>query len=467
MRLHILCRMRVFSFFDNKGVLEAMEVELELLPGLPQLQVIGLPDAHIRESALRIKSALTAQGYQWPRGHQVVVNLRPSHLRKQSRGLELAIAVALIWATDQAPCNWDVKASEVFIYGELGLTGDVRCPEDLETAPISDRVLLLGKKQQAVEGRFFEIAQLSDLRETLPRKENLKAKSWQRPKPMEIAFSEGVARMLKVAALSDASVLLAGPPGTGKSTWAQALHGLLEEPTAETWQECRSLHAREGKKLEWRPMVNPHHTIPAISMIGGGYPLFPGEIAKAHGGMLLLDELLEFDRQVLEALREPVEAGQMRVSRRGVTRVWPARFQLVATTNLCPCGKLSPAWKKACAFSLRRCRSTWEKLSGPMLDRFDLLLFTQEWNRGEKSQILTEILADLERLRSLEKPAGGDEIPNGLIAEDTSLRRRRSMARIAKALAQLESSRRVLNRHWVEAYDLCVKPQESFYQLFA
>jgi len=459
--------MRVFSFFDNKGVLEAMEVELELLPGLPQLQVIGLPDAHIRESALRIKSALTAQGYQWPRGHQVVVNLRPSHLRKQSRGLELAIAVALIWATEQAPCAWDVKTSEIFIYGELGLTGDVRCPEDLETAPINDCVLLLGKKQQPVEGRFFEISQLSDLRESLPLKENLETKKWQRPKPLAFGFSDAVARMLKVVALSEASVLLAGPPGTGKSTWAQALHGLLEEPTPETWQACRSLHAREGKKLEWRPLVNPHHTIPAISMIGGGFPLFPGDIAKAHGGMLLLDELLEFDRQVLEALREPVEAGQMRVSRRGVTRVWPAQFQLVATTNLCPCGKLSPAWKKACAFSLRRCRSTWEKLSGPMLDRFDLLLFTQDWNRGEKSHSLSDILADLERLRSQEKPAATAEIPSSLLDEDTSMRRRRSMTRVARALAQLEGSKRVLNRHWVEAYDLCVKPQDGFYQLFA
>src|SRR4051812_7975835 len=166
--------MRVFSFFENEGRLEPVEVELQLLPGLPQLHVIGLPDPHIKESALRIKSAMTAQGYQWPKGHQVVVNLRPSHLRKQSRGLELAIAVGLAWATDQAICPWKLNECEVFIYGELGLNGDVRCPEDLETTPASDCVLILGKKKQPVEGRYFEISKLANLREPLVRKENVK-----------------------------------------------------------------------------------------------------------------------------------------------------------------------------------------------------------------------------------------------------------------------------------------------------
>jgi magnesium chelatase family protein len=458
--------MRVFSFFENGGRLEAVEVELELLPGLPQLHVIGLPDAHIKESALRIKSALTAQGYQWPKGHQVVVNLRPSHLRKQSRGLELAIAVGLAWATEQAKCEWDFHRAEIFIYGELGLNGDVRCPEDLEVAPQADCVLLLGKKKQAVEGRYFEIGRLADLRAPLLLRENVKTKTWMRPPPPEISFGPTVARLLKLAALSEASALLAGPPGTGKSTWAQALHSLINEPPPDIWESSRSLHAREGRRLEWRPLVNPHHTIPAISMIGGGFPLFPGEIAKAHGGVLLLDELLEFDRKVLEALREPVEAGQMRISRKGQTRVWPAKFQLIATTNLCPCGKLSPSWKKGCAFSIPKCRRVWERLSGPVLDRFDLLLFTQDWNKEEKSVSAAEVLRDLERIRARSTPVKMTEIPKVLVNHEMSLRRQKSMARIAKALACLDASDIVANRHWTEAYAFCVKPQQAFHQLF-
>jgi magnesium chelatase family protein len=459
--------MRVFSFFENEGRLEAVEVELELLKGLPNLHVIGLPDTHIKESALRIKSALTAQGYQWPKGQQVVVNLRPSHLRKQSRGLELAIAVALAWSTGQAECPWALNETEVFIYGELGLNGDVRCPEDLETTPASDSILLLGKKKQEVEGRFYEIGKLADLREPLVLRQNTKIKNWQRPKPPAISFSEPVAKLLKLVALSEASALLAGPPGTGKSTWAQALHCLLNEPPPNIWESSRSLHAREGRRLDWRPLVTPHHTIPAISMIGGGYPLFPGEIAKAHGGVLLLDELLEFDRRVIEALREPIEAGAMRVSRRGHTRVWPAQFQLLATTNLCPCGRLSPSWKRGCALTLTKCRRVWERLSGPVLDRFDLLLFTQDWNSQAKTISVEEILVALEAIRNRNTKVELTEIPSMLIDGEMSMRRRRSMARVAKGLAQLDGETKICNRHWVNAYDLCVKPQETFRQLFA
>jgi magnesium chelatase family protein len=459
--------MRVFSFFENEGRLEPVEVELQLLQGLPKLNVIGLPDAHLKESALRIKSALTAQGYHWPKGHQVVVNLRPSHLRKASRGLELAMATALLWETGQVTCPWNLNEREVFIYGELGLGGEVRCPSDLETTPAADCILLLGKHTDVIEGRFYEIAKLSDLREPLPYRENLRGKTWERPALPEVCFSEGVARILKIAALSSASVLLAGPQGTGKTTWAQALHGLMPEPSLELWEIIRSFHAREGKKLSWRPFVNPHHTIPALSMIGGGYPLFPGEIAKAHGGMLVLDEFLQFHPQVLEALREPVEAGQMRISRKGQTKIWPAQFQMIATTNLCPCGRLSPGWSQGCSFSLRRCRSTWERLSGPVLDRFDVLLFTQDWNRQKKNVWASDISEELAEIRKEDAVIETTKIPELLVDPSMSLRRQKSMTRVARAVARMDSAKQVESKHWVESYNLCVKPQVALTQLFA
>lgn len=456
--------MRVFSFFECAGQLEPVEVELRLLPGLPQLKVIGLPDAHLRECGLRIKAALTSQGYQWPRGHQVIVNLRPTHLKKASRGVELAIAGAFVWETSQAQCRWNSVDNEIFLYGEVGLTGEVRCPEDIETVP-DGRILFLGQRKEAVAGRYFEISRLADLRDDLVIRDLKRQNQWTRPQPPELNFSPAVARMFKILALSEASALLAGPHGSGKSTFAHALHSCLADPPPDLWEASRRLYAKEGRKLLWRPFVNPHHTIPTLSMIGGGYPLFPGEIAKAHGGLLVLDELLQFHKNALEALREPVEAGELRVTRKGQTRVWPASFQLLATTNLCPCGKLSPAWRGGCSLALYKCRATWERLSGPMLDRFDILAFTHEWNSGEKSVELKAIAEELREIRSSPQPECGD-VPDVLLNPETSLRRRRAMTKVAKALAALDGQNSVGSPQWMEAFRLCVEPQNQFRQLF-
>lgn len=458
--------MRVFSFFENEGRLEPVEVELQLLPGLPQLRVIGLPDAHIKESGWRIKAALTAQAYQWPRGQQVVVNLRPSHIKKQSRGLELAMAVALIWETAQAECPWKTQDHAVYIYGELSLTGEVRCPEDVETTPAPDAILLLGRRKPPIEARHYEISQLGDLRRALDLHLDQAAEDWHRPDPPELVFGEVAARLLCVAGLSESSLLLAGPPGTGKTTWAEALHCLLPEPDKDIKEESRTLHAREGRRLAWRPFVNPHHTTPTKSMVGGGYPLFPGEIAKAHGGLLILDELLLFPTSVLEALREPMEAGRMRIARKGHMRVWPARFQVVATTNLCPCGRLTPGWSSGCSYSLKKCRSSWERLSGPMLDRFDILAFTHDWNSGSRSIPLRDILQRVEEARHGTDPDCSADIPSVLVDPNVSLRRRRAMARVAHALTRLDQSRAIESRHWLEAHRLCVEPQIKFQRLF-
>lgn len=214
--------------------------------------------------------------------------------------------------------------------------------------------------------------------------------------------------------------------------------------------------------------MNPHHTTPVIAMLGGAVPISAGEVTRAHGGILLLDELLEFPQQVLEGLREPIESGFITVSRRGASHKLPAKFQLVATTNLCPCGSFVPGKPTGCRFSLRKCKSTVERLSGPLLDRFDVLAFSHNWS-GEKSVSIEEVFNDVDRAvefqrqhkrppaRSLEaKDLNSDLHPDvqltGLLGKSLSLRRQRSLLRVARSLADLESKPQIDFKHIQEAY---------------
>lgn len=468
--------MIVKSFFSKHGQIHPLEVEVKLTPGLPYLQVIGLPDTALKESSLRIKTAIQSQGFEWPKGRQVIVNLRPAHIRKRSQGLELAIACALLWETKQVPKpKWHF---DICIYGELGLGGEVLAPADLESIrpALGEKDLVLCSSAGGFGcKRVVALKKLGDLSDPhLEIQEHGMDLSTRPNKEVpDLFFSRKQARHLKLAALSGASTLLAGPPGSGKTTFAECLHHLLPPLSADEFLDLRAHHMQLGWKVEDRPLVAPHHSTPAISLIGGGTELFPGEIARAHGGLLVLDEFLLFPSRVIEALREPLVSKKFRVSRRGQYAEWPADFQFVATTNLCPCGRLGAGQDFHCGYTIQRCKSVLQRLSGPMLDRFDLIFLLGAYKLSQSSEegliSLKEIQAQVSEARrfSLECALEEDELQIPEVYRVLQSRRReQALKKLAKALALLEGRGAVGPDHWTEAFLLSQKPIEDLQRLF-
>lgn len=467
--------MIVKSFYSKMGRIHSLDVEVCLVKGLPSLHVIGLPDAALKESSLRIKTALQAQGFKWPLGKKVVVNLRPAHVRKQSQGLELAIACAILWETHQIPCYRD--HDRLYIYGELGLDGEVLPPSDQEALTQSlttEDVILCSSYGELYHSKRLPLKFLSELSDPSFFDERVESEVnlYQAPVLPSLEFSQKTAWHLMVAALSQASTLLAGPPGSGKTTFAESLYHLLPPPSPQEFAELRAHHLLLGENLKSLPFVSPHHTTPIMSLIGGGSDLFPGEVVRAHGGLLVLDEFLLFPSRVIEALREPLVSGAFRVSRKGRHVEWPARFQFVATTNLCPCGRLSQDKNFQCGFTLSRCRSVWEKLSGPMLDRFDLVLLYGSYQRErseEKKVTLKEIQGQVEeaRIRAKESPLDQSSLQTPRVFKVFRSRRRElALKKLASALAFLEGSSSVKNRHWNQAFELSQEAITSLQELF-
>ena len=457
--------------------LKSVEVELTLTPGLPQFQIMGLPDTNIKESQLRIKSALKHQGFDWPAGKKVLVNLRPAYMKKSSRGLDLAIAAAYLWKTGQV--QLPESAELPYVYGEISLEGQVDVPDDLDTLFEQDRetTILTGTPDHGISYPLLTVNELKDLHQPVLIPAQPLQTRLQRPDIPGLHFPPTLAQLMKVTALGNHSLLLAGPAGSGKSTLAYSLHYLMSEPIQEEALRIYQIGKWFQNPTSWRPLVNPHHTTTSIAMIGGGSPPFPGEITRAHGGMLLLDEFLEFPARVKESLREPIERGEMTVARRGQNVSFPAKFQLVATTNLCPCGDYIPGKNTDCSRSLQRCRSYIDRLSGPILDRFELLFFTDQKYQLENPKIpLQEIFEQIEAARKFQNR----EIPNSdlslseleshlkaftrqnLMPETgASQRRKLALLRVARSLADLDQSAEIMPIHLDQAAKLSLLPFEK------
>lgn len=466
--LHSQHCMKIQSFIREKNSLVPVEVELTLWPGLPGVQFLGLPDQHLKESSLRIKSAIKAAGFQFPVAQQILVNLRPSHLKKTSRGLELAVAAAYLWESGQVPRP--VFGSEFFVYGELTLHGEVVEPGDIQQATEDARfVVLTGINSLDVKLPFRRqvITKLSDLAQPMERGAEKTTIEISRPlEALDQNYSVAQARLLEVLATGEHSALLAGAAGSGKTTIAKSLPGFLHEPSQDQFQQLLKIHSEFGEGLVWRPVVKPHHSTPIMAMVGGGSVPYAGEISRAHGGVLILDELLEFSQQVQEALREPFEEGKMRVLRAGKMKEYPATSQIIATSNLCKCGKWTPTTSAAvkCRFSEVRCRGYSQRLSGPLVDRFDLLSYVEKIGKLEISG--KDILGKVDRARKFSIQRYGDWMPNSrrplhqifqTIRRDAlrsaelddmeSQRRRVATIRVARTLADLEACGEIEPRH--------------------
>ncbi len=369
-----------------------VRVEVDLSPGHQVFQIVGLPDKAVQESAQRVRAALRNCGYEFPSQKRITVNLSPGDVRKEGPAFDLPIALGILLATGQIPGIADGTVA----VGELSLDGVVRPVTGvlgiaLEARDQRRSRLIVptenGKEASVVEALpVFAVS-------TLPEAVAVATGNGQPLPPVslslddpvydvdfsEVKGQESAKRALEVAAAGGHSVLMIGPPGAGKTMLARRLPTILPPLTVEEALEVTKIYSVAGKLpravglMTQRPFRAPHHSVSAGGLIGGGSVPKPGEISLAHHGVLFLDELPEFHRDVLEALRQPLEEGTVTVSRATHTVTFPARFLPVAAMNPCPCGFYGDPYKR-CTCSLYQVRAYRRKLSGPLLDRFDIHL---------------------------------------------------------------------------------------------
>lgn len=365
-------------------------VEVHLGNGLPSISLVGLPDTEVKEARDRVRAALATSQFDFPQ-RRITVNLAPADLPKESGRFDLPIAIGILAASDQIRAG---TLDQYELAGELSLSGELRpirgalamacraaksgrslilpVANAAEAALARDACILPARSLLEVAAHFNGHQALTPFSPaTSPDAEP------RYPDLLDVKGQAQAKRMLEVAAAGGHSLLMYGPPGTGKSMLASRLPGLLPTLSEDEALETAAIQSLEGSfsptRFRQRPFRAPHHSASAAALVGGGADPRPGEISLAHHGVLFLDELPEFERRVLEALREPLESGQITVSRAARRVDYPARFQLVAAMNPCPCGYLG--------HPTRPCRCTPDqvaryrgKLSGPFLDRMDLAL---------------------------------------------------------------------------------------------
>ena len=365
-------------------------VEVHLGPGLPSFTIVGLPDAEVREAKDRVRAALNHTQFEFP-ARRITVNLAPADLPKDSGRFDLPIALGILAASGQI--DPQALAAHEFA-GELSLTGELRPVRGALAMALQARasarafVVPESNAPQAALADGAHVLPARTLLEVvahltgeakLPRYEALgHAPALLYPDFSEVKGQPQAKRALEVAAAGGHSVLMIGPPGTGKSMLAARFPGILPPMSEAEALEVAAIHSVSTGGFEaarWgeRPYRAPHHSASGAAMVGGGALPRPGEISLAHRGVLFLDELPEFDRDVLESLREPLESGKVSISRAARQSQFPARFQLVAAMNPCPCGH--------CGSPSARCRCTPERIaryrgrvSGPLADRVDIKL---------------------------------------------------------------------------------------------